>query len=58
MAVQADGGILVSDLSGGTGGAGALFRVDAGTGARTLLSDFGDGAQGPLGVNPFGVAIH
>lgn len=36
---------------------GALFVVDAKTGRRTLLSDFGDFRQGPLGFIPISVAI-
>jgi hypothetical protein len=52
------GDILVSDQTdGGTGSAGALFRVDPAAGSRTLLSDFGNAAQGPTGVNPRGVAV-
>jgi hypothetical protein len=57
VAVEASGQILVADETGGTGLLGALFRVDPTTGARTLLSDFGAGAQGPLGVNPTGVTV-
>ena len=57
VAVEADGTILVTDVTAGTGSRGALFRVDADTGTRTLLSDFGNSAQGPLGVNPYGVAV-
>jgi hypothetical protein len=56
VTVQADGSILVIDLSAGTGNRGALFRVNAG-GIRTPLSDFGNSTQGPLGVSPSGVAI-
>lgn len=54
-AVEAD--ILVIDPSAGTGLLGALFRVDPTTGNRTLLSDFGNAGQGPLGSNPLGVAV-
>lgn len=50
------GDILVVDFSAGTGGQGALFRVDPTTGARTLLSDFGVGAN--QGVDPLGVAVY
>lgn len=49
------GDILVTDADDGTGNLGALFRVDPSTGARTLLSDFGAGAN--QGANPFGVAV-
>jgi hypothetical protein len=48
---------MVLDTSAGTGGSGALFRVDLRTGIRTLLSDFGNAGQGPLGSNPADVAI-
>ena len=48
---------VVIDRDAGTGGLGALFRVDLSTGARTLVSDFGAAGQGPLGVNPSGVAL-
>ena len=46
---------MVIDLNAGTGGKGAVFRVDPSTGARTVLSDFGVGAN--QGVHPFGVAV-
>ena len=38
------------------GGSGALFRVDAASGDRSLVSDFGNSAQGPKG-NPAGLAL-
>ena len=38
------------------GGRGALFSVDP-SGNRTIISDFGDAAQGVLGLGPVGVAI-
>jgi hypothetical protein len=41
--------VLVDEA--GTNGAGALVKVDAGTGHRTLVSDFGNAAQGVLGVD-------
>ena len=43
------------DADGGTGGRGSLIRVDPVTGARTVLSDFGVGAD--QGVNPLRVAV-
>jgi hypothetical protein len=49
------GTILVIDADAGTNKLGALFRIDPVTGFRTVVSDFGDGAQGPLGSNPGGV---
>jgi hypothetical protein len=51
------GDSVVIDANAGTGGRGALFGVDRVAGARTLLSDFGAAVEGPLGLNPVGVAI-
>jgi hypothetical protein len=51
------GDILVIDFNAGTNLGGALFSINPTTGARTLLSDFGNTAQGPRGVDPFGVAV-
>ena len=50
------GDILVADQNGGTGSRGALFVVNPKTGQRTILSDFGDPAQGSLG-NLWSVAV-
>ena len=47
----------VIDNNAGTNGAGALFAVNPSTRARTLLSDFGNSTQGPLGVNPIALAV-
>jgi len=61
VVIEPSGNILVIDLGAETDGRGALFRIDPTSnppGRRTILTDFGkDGGQGPLGVNPFGVAI-
>src|SRR5215471_6612124 len=57
IVVDATGDLLVIDADAGTGSHGALFTVDPATGARTILSDFGDGTQGPTGVTPFSVAL-
>ena len=51
------GHVLVIDYEAGTSAAGALFSVDPSNGVRTVISDFGNSLQGPLGVNPKGVAI-
>ena len=51
------GDILVIDTVGGTSDRGALFSVDP-SGNRTIISDFGNAAQGALGDNPRGVAIN
>jgi hypothetical protein len=48
--------LVVIDESAGRFGRGALFRVEA-NGSRSLLNDFGDGSQGPLGVHLSGVAM-
>ena len=50
--VEDSGAILAIDLNAGSDKDGALFRIDAVTGQRSLVSDFGDAAQGPLGVDP------
>jgi hypothetical protein len=49
--------LLVADASAGTNEQGALFTINPSTGKRTLLSDFGDSAQGPLGLLPNGVVL-
>ena len=51
------GDLLVVDQAGGTAGFGALILVKPGTGRRTVLSDFGDAAQGSLGAVPASVAV-
>jgi hypothetical protein len=62
LAIDASGDVFVLDLSAGTprppceAGCGALFRVNPVTGVRTLLSNFGVQAQGPLGSRVSGVA--
>jgi len=48
---------LVIDLDAGTGSRGTLFSVDLITGDRTIISDFGNAAQGPLGLTPIGVVL-
>lgn len=50
-------GPVVTDGSAGTNGQGALFKVDPTTGNRTLFSDFGNSAQGDLGLDPSGVLV-
>ena len=57
LAPEAAGTVLVIDPSAGTGGFGALFRVDPASGERSLVSDFGNRAQGPLGFNPRGLGL-
>jgi uncharacterized repeat protein (TIGR03803 family) len=44
-----DGTVLVLDDFAGACGCGELFRVNPATGARTVLSDFGNAGQGPTG---------
>ena len=53
----ASGEMLVVDSAGGTGGVGALFTVDAVTGIRVRISDFGNGTQGPIGARPQGMTV-
>ncbi|MGH8653848.1 MAG: hypothetical protein ACREYE_17500 [Gammaproteobacteria bacterium] len=57
VAVDLPGDILVTAIDTGTDKKGVLFRVDAKSGVRRILSDFGDTGQGPLGQNPVGVAV-
>ena len=40
----------------GTNGRGGLFRVTLADGSRTLVSDFGNAGQGPIGDAPIGGA--
>ncbi|MBW1789922.1 MAG: IPTL-CTERM sorting domain-containing protein, partial [Deltaproteobacteria bacterium] len=49
VTVTNSGDVLVTDRDAGTDGYGALFKVDPVTGARVMVSDFGNNAQGPLG---------
>jgi hypothetical protein len=44
--------VLVTDGSAGTNAQGALFTVDPSSGARTVLSDFGNTQQGWVDSNP------
>ena len=57
LAVGAFGDTLVIDEDAGTGERGALFSVNSFTGIHTMISDFGDPAQGQLGLDPNGVAL-
>lgn len=57
QAQQGPGEILVVDFDAGTNSRGTLFRVNPSTGARIVISDFGNAAQGPLGAQPMGVVI-
>lgn len=57
MTIDSSGNIWVIDREMGTNHSGMLFTVNPTTGARTVVSDFGDPAQGELGVDPSGVAI-
>lgn len=55
VAVDATGNIMVTDH--GPGISGVLLSVDPSTGLRTVLSDFGDTNQGPLGYDPEHMAV-
>src|SRR4029079_12873567 len=57
VTVDSAGTILVVDVEGGTNSLGALFTVNPSTGERTILSDFGNAAQGPIGANPRGLTV-
>jgi len=50
------GTLAVTDAFAGSNGAGALFAVNPSNGQRTILSDFGNASQGPVGKTPVGVA--
>jgi hypothetical protein len=52
-----DTAIYVVDNNAGTGGHGLLTKIDPKTGNRSVLSDFGNSAQGQLGNNPASIAI-
>lgn len=47
-----NGELLVTDRDFGISERGALFRINPASGQRTLVSDFGNPAQGPLGESP------
>ena len=53
LAVEASGQILVNVSVPGN----LLVRIDPTTGSRTVLSDLDNPAQGPLGYNPWGIAV-
>ena len=57
VTVEADGHILVLNGNGGTSDRALLVRIDPDTGARAILSDFGNAGQGGLGIEPRGLAI-
>jgi hypothetical protein len=49
--------ILVVDADFGQDDRGALFTVNPATGERTILSEFGNATQGPIGDNPYRLAV-
>lgn len=61
VALYIDGNALVTDVTSGTDNAGNLFLVNLtagpGLGDRTVLSDFGDPLQGPIGTDPGFIAL-
>ena len=58
VTVEADGQILVTTgIPGTLNNRALLVRVDPVTGARAIVSDFGDSSQGGLGIEPRGVAV-
>ena len=57
VAVEADGQILVTTgIPGTLNNKPLLVRVDPVSGGRTIVSDFQDGSQGALGIDPRGIA--
>jgi hypothetical protein len=54
----ADGAILTTGCQGSTPGVTGICRVDRVTGVRTLISDFGNPAQGPVGSGPLTLSTH
>ncbi len=59
VAVEPNGNILVTDLQpSGVLPRGVPFRVNPSTGARTILSDFGNLGQGPKGAAPCDVVVY
>jgi cysteine-rich repeat protein len=56
IVVESAGTVLVSDRASGTGNRGQVFRVDA-SGMRSVLTDFGNAAQGPIAAQPTGIAL-
>ncbi|WP_157754271.1 hypothetical protein [Lysobacter capsici] len=56
-AALSPGTLLIVDGLAGTDELGALFAINRVTGKRTLISDFGNPAQGPLGAFPTGVTV-
>lgn len=57
VAVEADGSILIADLSAFPQGNGGVIRVDPVTGARTTLSRNGSPAGGPSFDGPMDIAV-
>jgi hypothetical protein len=49
--------IVVADPNARPGAQGAVFLVDPSTGDRIIISDYGEAQQGPLGLDPTGVAV-
>ena len=56
LAQESAGTVLVVDVGRGGSEAG-LFRVDLGSGVRTLVSDFRDASQGALVSTPVALAL-
>jgi hypothetical protein len=49
--------IYVLDLFAGSRGNGVLFKIDPETGIRSIFSDFGNTAQGPIASSPVSIAV-
>ena len=57
IAVEADGSVLIADLSAFPQGNGGVIRVDPVTGTRTTLSRNGSPAGGPAFDGPMDIAV-
>ncbi|MEQ1560954.1 MAG: hypothetical protein ABL933_18715 [Methyloglobulus sp.] len=51
------GDIIVADSNAGTENAGSILQINALTGIRTSISDFGDASQGESGGRPVNLVI-
>jgi hypothetical protein len=52
------GGVILVSPCGTPSGMGGICSVNRTTGARTVLSDFGDTIQGPTDIGPLRIAIY
>ncbi len=57
IAIDTAGNLLVTNYNSDDPGSSYLYRIDAHSGVRTILSDFDNNSQGPLGGFPSAVAV-